>query len=399
MESASETTPSAARKSKAAALRERHHDSPGNDSVASDVTVLRVSIPDAAHDTDIPHLNEAIPRKILTGSKAQPSMQALSITSSVSDKDVFSTYGTQIALQATIRLPQWGNLTKRDEKTNVYLTRVSDKHDELLKEFDDAKEAYEVAAAKRDRINAEADPAQAAMLNTKYLAANTRLSQAERDYHVYSAEIEELREMPQMSRVEAHANDDRKQHEKHECDVGAKKHDSSSAEIISLKHQAKKNEESIAYLTEQLRSHELDSMRSILAQRREITQTGEHVTALKWETARLTSDNRELKALNHFLQRQNEAFEDNPNYCNPAWEDPDNEGVTNANAARRLVKILAFQPSQKSYTDHALTESRLSKSQRNSEVRKVVLRSMRCHERTRSVRSSASSSSCGSIVY
>lgn len=331
-----ESTPTPTRKAQVANLREKRSASDAA-SVTSEVTVLKVSKTHGAEANETKTVKIHVPGGDIDSEQHEPSMQALSDVSSTSGNDVFTTHGLQLALNSTVRLPSCGNLTEREVKGDKYRTDCSDHHDKLLAQLDNANEAYETIAVKRDRHNHDADPANAATLNREFFEANNRLSKAEREYHGYVGYINELRAMPQMTRSEAKLYHERKRQERQDRQQEDEKHKSCNEQIRSLKRQAQKDQDTIAYLKDQLHNQELEAMRGILAQRREITEMSEQNRKLAFDAAKLTTANRDLKCLNGFLTRQNESFESHPGYCNPAWEDPNAEGVQNAMAARQLV--------------------------------------------------------------
>ena len=236
-------------------------------------------------------------------------MQALAITNYVSDDSICSSSDTKPVPKATRRPMRWDNFDG----------------DEFTREFSGITKANEIVASKRDHYDSEANPDKAATFNPENFQ---QLHGAERDHREHTAETNEPREIPQMNPTE----------EGRSLDSQVKEHERYQEEISALKRQTKSDKDSILYLKDQHSQRDLNAMRSIVRMRREAADNTGHIMALQWETARLTSDNRELRALNDFLQRQVESFEHDPAFFNPAWEDPNAEGIVNADAARRLVR-------------------------------------------------------------
>ena len=117
---------------------------------------------------------------------------------------MFSTYGLQRALNATIRIPSADAIpSKSNLKDNRYRDYISERHDALARELDAANEEFDLIVDERDNHDIDADPFQAAKLNREYIHANSRLAKAEVEYHVFRADIDELRSTSQMTREES----------------------------------------------------------------------------------------------------------------------------------------------------------------------------------------------------
>ena len=136
-----------------------------------------------------------------------------------SDDEVFTNSGLQRALNATIRLPSAEHVpTKKEMKDERYRVYISDSHDHLQEKVDKARDILEANAKERDKNDNELFPVNAAQLNVVFLEANSRLIKAEREYHAFTAGVNELRNIDTMTRDEAQLWHGRKLLEKQERD-------------------------------------------------------------------------------------------------------------------------------------------------------------------------------------
>lgn len=132
-------------------------------------------------------------------------------------EELFSTYGLQRALNATIRLPSIVDQTETQLKDEKYRMFVDERHEVLLTELDSAREEYERVSEGRDTHDDLANPMRATQLNREYLQASIRYNKAESEYRVFTSDIAELRSVPeQMTRDEATLWNAHKLKEKHD---------------------------------------------------------------------------------------------------------------------------------------------------------------------------------------
>ncbi len=176
---------------------------------------------------------------------------------SASPEQVFTTFGLHRAITATIRFGSDVVLSAKERKDQKYRQYLGERHDALLAEFEYARSAFDHASAARDDPTTGDDLAVLSRLNRKYLQANNRLSKAEREYHVFLAEHEQLQSIPSgsWSRVEAQAFDDdaiKAQMEREEAAVEARVGDRYKRRINQVQEEKRELEESHLELSQQL---------------------------------------------------------------------------------------------------------------------------------------------------
>ena len=119
----------------------------------------------------------------------------------------------------------------------------------------------------------------------------------------------ELQTKPQMSSSEARQWHETKQRDRQGLDDEALRHEPLHAEIRALKHQARKNEETIEKMKRQSEIQELEAIGTILALRKEHTELSGYNTHLSWEAARLAARVREVESYNRDLVPQDLVLE------------------------------------------------------------------------------------------
>ncbi|EME87757.1 uncharacterized protein MYCFIDRAFT_205788 [Pseudocercospora fijiensis CIRAD86] len=121
-------------------------------------------------------------------------------TSSVSAGSSFGDYGLHRALNSVV-VPNEDNpiATVKDRKNANYLERLGHQDAHLRAEIKEAFATYEKAAEDRDD---NSDPKKEAFRNREYFEASVRLARASQEYTFFQADLNELRDLPKLSRDE-----------------------------------------------------------------------------------------------------------------------------------------------------------------------------------------------------
>lgn len=121
-------------------------------------------------------------------------------TSTVSDGSSFGDYGLHRALNSVV-VPNEDNpiATVKDRKNAYYLERLDHQDVLIRREIKEAIAAYEKACEERD---ANTDPKKEAFRNREYFEASIRLSHASQEYAFFQSDLNELRDLPKLTRDE-----------------------------------------------------------------------------------------------------------------------------------------------------------------------------------------------------
>ncbi|KXT13669.1 hypothetical protein AC579_4992 [Pseudocercospora musae] len=119
-------------------------------------------------------------------------------TSSVSDGSSFGDYGLHRALNSLV-VPNEDNpiATVKDRKNAHYLERLDHQDKLIRRKISEAIAAYEKACEERD---GNTDPKKDAFRNREYFEASIRLSHASQEYAFFQADLNELRDLPKLTR-------------------------------------------------------------------------------------------------------------------------------------------------------------------------------------------------------
>ncbi|EME49782.1 hypothetical protein DOTSEDRAFT_49975 [Dothistroma septosporum NZE10] len=134
-----------------------------------------------------------------TSSLTQHDHPPSSDSSSLSSETRYTSYGLHRALNSlTISQTHVHFASKKAQKNLRYLDDMRATHDQMRNELDSAIDEYQEVFHLRD---ANDDPKLEGTMNRQFLSANNRLARASREYTAYVDDLNELRQLPELSRA------------------------------------------------------------------------------------------------------------------------------------------------------------------------------------------------------